>query len=64
MEDEIKKAQAAVDECYHRRARQAGISIQATEDRLLTEEELNSLSEQLGDGAEVRAKRRREIQKM
>jgi hypothetical protein len=64
MEDDIKRAQAAVDECYHRRARWAGISIKATEDRLLTEEELDSLREQLGDGAGTRAKRRKEIEKM
>jgi hypothetical protein len=61
MEDEIKKAQAAVNECYRRRAGWAGISIKAPEGRLLTEEELDSLSEQLGDGAGARAKRRREI---
>jgi hypothetical protein len=39
-------------------------SIKGTEDRLLTEEELDSLSEWLGDGAGARAKRRKEIEKM
>jgi hypothetical protein len=64
MEDEIKRAQAAVDECYRRWARRAGISIKVTEDRLLTEEELDSLSEQLGDRTGARARRRKEIEKM
>jgi hypothetical protein len=61
MEDEIKRAQVVVDECYCRRA---GISIEVTKDRLLTEEELDSLSEQLGDGTGAQAKRRRKIEKM
>ncbi len=64
MGDEIKRTQVAVDECYRRWARRAGISIEVTEERLLTEEELDSLSEQLGVGAGARAKRRREIEKM
>jgi hypothetical protein len=51
MEDEIKKAQAAMDECYRRRAERAGINIKVPEGRLLIEEELDTLSEQLGDGA-------------
>jgi hypothetical protein len=64
LEDEIKRTQAAVNECYRRRGKQAGISIKGTENRLLTEEELDSLSEQLGDGVGARAKRRKEVEKM
>ncbi len=61
---EIKEAQAPVDECYCRWAELAGIVVKAPKDRLLTEEELDNLSEQLGDGVEARAKRRREIERM
>jgi hypothetical protein len=64
LEEEIEKTQAAVDECYRRRAKRAGINIEGTEGRLLTEEELDNLSEQLGDGTGERAKRRREIETM
>ncbi len=64
MQKEIKEAQAAVDECYRRRAEHARINIKCPKDRLLTEEELDGLSEQLGDGVGVRAKRRREIERM
>ncbi len=64
MEDEIRKARAAVDECYRRRAKRAGISIEGAGDRLLTKEELDNLSEQLRDGTGVRAKRRKEVEKM
>jgi hypothetical protein len=64
LEDEIRRTRAAVDECYRRRAKRAGISIEGTGNRLLTEEELDSLSERLGDGARARAKRRKEMEKM
>jgi hypothetical protein len=42
----------------------AGIEVKTPKDRLLTEEELDGLSEQLGDGVGVRAKRRKEIERM
>jgi hypothetical protein len=64
MEEEIKRAQAAVDKCYRRRAEWARIDIKMPKNRLLTEEELDSLSEQLGDGTGARARRRKEIERM
>jgi hypothetical protein len=63
MQEEIREAQAAVDECYRRRAEHARIKVKFPKDRLLTEEELDGLSEQLGDGVGVQAKRRREIER-
>ncbi len=64
MQEEIREAQAAVDECYRRRAKHAGIKVKSPRNRLMTEEELDGLSEQLGDGTGARAKRRREIERM
>jgi hypothetical protein len=64
MEEEVRKAQAAVDACYRRQAEHAGIKVKAPKVRLLTEEELEGLSEQLGDGVGAWAKRRREIERM
>jgi hypothetical protein len=64
LEEKIERTRTAVDECYRQRSKRVGINIEGTEGRLLTEEELDSLSEQLGDGEGARAKRRREIEKM
>jgi hypothetical protein len=64
MQEEIREAQAAVDECYWRWAEHAGIKVKFPRNRLMTEEELDGLSEQLGDGIGARAKRRREIERM
>jgi hypothetical protein len=64
MQEEIGEAQAAVDACYRRRAESVGIKVESPRNRLMTEEELDDLSEQLGDGAGARAKRRREIERM
>ncbi len=64
LEEEIKRTWVAIDECYRWRAKRAGINVEGREGRLLTEEELDSLSEQLGDGEGARAKRRKEIEKM
>ncbi len=64
MQEEIREAHAAVDECYRRGAERAGIDIKVPKDRLLTEEELDSLSKQLGDRTGARAKRRKEIERM
>jgi hypothetical protein len=61
MQEEVKGAQAAVNECYRRRAKHAGMEVKSPKDRLLTEEETDSLSEQLRDGVGVRAKGREEI---
>ncbi len=36
MQEEIGEAQAAVDECYRRRAEHVGIGVKSPEDRLLT----------------------------
>jgi hypothetical protein len=62
MQEEIREAQAAVDACYRRRAQRAGIKAEFPKNRLMTEEELDDLSERLGDGAGARARRRREIE--
>jgi hypothetical protein len=64
MQEEIREAQAAVDACYRRRVEHAGIEVELPGDRFMTEEELDGLSEQLGDGAGAQAKRRREIERM
>jgi hypothetical protein len=64
MQEEIREAQVAVDACYRRRAERAGIKVESPRNKLMTEEELDGLSEQLGDGVGARAKRRREIERM
>jgi hypothetical protein len=64
MQEEIREAQAAVDECYRRQAKHAGIKVKSPRNRLMKEEELDGLSEQLGDGTGAQAKRRREIERM
>jgi hypothetical protein len=38
IQEEIKEAQAAVDECYRRRAKRAGIEVKVPKGRLLSEE--------------------------
>jgi hypothetical protein len=45
-------------------AKRAGIELGEIASRLLTEEERDKLSERLGDGKGVRAKRRKEIEEM
>jgi hypothetical protein len=64
MQEEVKEAEAAVDACYRRRARRAGLGSMLPRDRLMTEGELDALSEQLGDGLGARARRREEVQGM
>jgi hypothetical protein len=59
MVKELKEAKAAVEECYQRRARRAGLEEALPGGRLLTEGELDMLSELLGDEAGSMAKRRR-----
>jgi hypothetical protein len=64
MREELKEAEAAVEACYRRRARRAGLAEMLPADRALSEKELDTLSELLGDGVGARAKRRREIEQM
>ncbi len=64
MEKELEEAKAAVEECYRRRVRRAGLEGTLPAGRPMTEGELDRLSELLGDGAEIRAKRRREVEEM
>ncbi len=64
MREEVKEAAAAVEECYRRRARRAGLVEMLPADRPMTEGELDTLSELLGDGAGNRAKRRRDKEEM
>jgi hypothetical protein len=64
MEKELEEAKAAVEECYRRRARRAGLEGTLPAGRPMTEGELNMLSKILGDGAGSRAKRRREVEEM
>jgi hypothetical protein len=64
MQEEIKEAEAAVDACYRRRARRAGLVEVLPEGRPMTERELDSLSELLGDRIGARARRRKEVEQM
>jgi hypothetical protein len=64
MEMELEEAKAAVEECYCRRARRAGLEGALPAGRPMTEGEPDMLSEILGDGAGSRAKRRREVEEM
>jgi hypothetical protein len=65
MQEEIWETQAAVDVCYRRRAKRAGVKgDELPKDRLMTQAELDDLSEQLGDGPGARAKSRKEIEWM
>ncbi len=58
---EIMRTEEAIDECYKRSARRAGIAMEGLECRPLEEEESDKLSERVGDGEGVHAKRRKEI---
>jgi hypothetical protein len=62
MREELKEAEAVVEACYRRRARRAWLAEMLPADRPMTEKELDTLSELLGDGIGARAKRRREIE--
>jgi hypothetical protein len=55
MREELKEAAAAVEECYRKRARRAGLAEMLLADRPMTEGELDTLSELLGDGDGDRA---------
>jgi hypothetical protein len=64
LEAEIERTEKAIDDCFRRRARRAGLAENMPEDRLMGEEERDQLSERLGNGMGTRAKRRREIEEM
>ncbi len=64
MQEELKEAEAAVEECYQRRAMRAGLAEMLPADRPMMEKELVTLSKLLGDGIGARAKRKREIEQM
>ncbi len=58
------EAKAAVEDCYCRRAKRAGLEETLPKDRPMTEQEINELGERLGDGKRSIAKRAREIEEM
>jgi hypothetical protein len=62
MEKELEEA--AVEECYRQRARRAGLDGMLPMGRPMTEGEMDTLSEALGDGTGNRAKQRRQIEEM
>jgi UTP-glucose-1-phosphate uridylyltransferase len=65
MQEEVKEAEAAVDACYQRQARRAGLGEMLPVGRPMMEGELDCLSELLGDGIGARARRRRrEVEQM
>jgi hypothetical protein len=64
MEKELEETEAAVEECYRRRAGRAGLDGMLPIGRPMTEGELDTLSVALGDGTGNRAKRRRQIEEM
>jgi hypothetical protein len=64
MREELKEAAAAVEACYRRRARRAGLAEMLPAGRALSEKKLDTLSKLLGEGVGARAKRRREIEQM
>ncbi len=64
LEAEIARTERAIDDCFRRRSRRAGIAVGVPEGRPMKEEEGDCLSERLGNGLGVRAKRRREIEEM
>jgi hypothetical protein len=64
MEKELEEAKAAVEECFCRRAKRAGREETLPVGRPMTEREIDTLSEALGDGIGSRAKRRKEIEEM
>jgi hypothetical protein len=64
MDKELMEAKAAVEECYRRRARRAGLEGTLPMGRPMTEREIDDLGELLGDRVGSRAKRGREIEEM
>jgi hypothetical protein len=64
LEAEIARMEKAIDDCFQRRAKRAGVGVDMPEDRLMSESERDCLSEKLGDWPGVQAKRRKEIKEM
>jgi hypothetical protein len=64
MDKELMEAQAAVEECFRRRARRAGLEGTLPVGRPTTEQEIDDLSKQLGDGIGSRAKCSSKIEEM
>jgi hypothetical protein len=62
LKAEIVKTEAAIDDCFIRRAIRVGIEVDVVEGRSMSEEERDLLSKKLGDGIGVQSKRRREIE--
>jgi hypothetical protein len=64
MDKELMEAKAAVEECFRWRARRAGLEGTLPVGRPMTEQEIDDLSEPLGDGIGSRARRSRKIEEM
>jgi hypothetical protein len=64
LEAEIARTEKAIDDCFRRRTKRAGVAADTPEDKLMSESERDCLSEKLGDGLGVRAKRRKAIEEM
>jgi hypothetical protein len=64
MEKELEEAQEAVEECYRRMAKRAGLEGTLPAGRPMMERELDVLSEALGDGTGSRTKRKRKMEEM
>jgi hypothetical protein len=64
MDKELAETKAAIEDCYRRRARRAGLEETLPEGRPMTEQEIDNLSELLGDGIGSRTKRAREVEAM
>jgi hypothetical protein len=64
LEAEIARTEKAIDDCFRRRAKRAGVAVSVPEDRHMSKEERELLSEKLGDGVGVWAKRRRETEEL
>jgi hypothetical protein len=64
MKKELEEAEAVVEECYRRRVRRARLEGVLPVGRPMSEGELDTLSELLGDEVGGRAKRRGEIEEM
>jgi hypothetical protein len=64
LEAEITEMERAINDCFRRRAKRAGVVVSVPDDRRMNERERDLLSERLGDGIGARAKRRKEIEEM
>jgi hypothetical protein len=64
MEKELEEAKAAVQEFFRRRVKRAGLEETLPVGRPMTEREIDTLGEALGDGIGSRAKWRKEIEEM